>query len=142
EDTIETLGRSVLGLSLGCARCHSHKFDPVTTEDYYALYGIFQSTRYPFCGSEDAEGSAYQRDLVPLMPAAEAEALLGPWLRRLADVEAELDMIRAQRGRGGEAHRKRNQIVAQRPILEEAFALSEGSPSNARVQKKGDPMSL
>ena len=37
EDTLETLGRSVLCLSVGCARCHDHKFDPVSTEDYYAL---------------------------------------------------------------------------------------------------------
>ena len=45
QDTIDTLGQSVLGLSLGCARCHHHKFDPIATEDYYALAGIFFSTR-------------------------------------------------------------------------------------------------
>lgn len=45
DEQIDTLGRSVLGLTLGCARCHDHKFDPVRTDDYYALAGIFKSTR-------------------------------------------------------------------------------------------------
>jgi cytochrome c553 len=63
EDTIDTLGKSILGLTIGCARCHDHKYDPITTKDYYALYGIFDSTRYPFPGSEKEKRS---HDLVPL----------------------------------------------------------------------------
>ncbi len=68
EDVIDTLGKSVLGLSIGCARCHNHKYDPVTTRDYYALYGIFASTRFPFPGCEAKPKS---RDLVPLPGAAD-----------------------------------------------------------------------
>jgi mono/diheme cytochrome c family protein len=45
DEQIDTVGRSLLGLTLGCARCHDHKFDPIATEDYYALAGIFKSTR-------------------------------------------------------------------------------------------------
>jgi hypothetical protein len=44
DEQIDTVGRAFLGLTLGCARCHDHKFDPVPTEDYYALAGIFEST--------------------------------------------------------------------------------------------------
>ncbi len=44
DEQIDTVGRAFLGLTLGCARCHDHKFDPVPTEDYYALAGIFKST--------------------------------------------------------------------------------------------------
>ena len=44
DEQIDTVGRSLLGLTLGCARCHDHKFDPITTRDYYALAGIFKST--------------------------------------------------------------------------------------------------
>jgi len=44
DEQIETMGRAFLGSTLGCARCHDHKFDPVTTEDYYALAAIFKST--------------------------------------------------------------------------------------------------
>jgi hypothetical protein len=44
DEQIDTVGKAFLGLSLGCARCHDHKFDPVPTKDYYALAGIFGST--------------------------------------------------------------------------------------------------
>ena len=44
DEQIDTMGRAFLGLTLGCARCHDHKFDPVSQEDYYALAGIFRST--------------------------------------------------------------------------------------------------
>lgn len=45
DEQIDTLGRALLGLTLGCARCHDHKFDPIPTADYYALAGIFKSTK-------------------------------------------------------------------------------------------------
>ena len=45
DDQIDTIGRAFLGLTLGCARCHDHKFDPIPMRDYYALAGIFKSTR-------------------------------------------------------------------------------------------------
>jgi cytochrome c553 len=63
QDTIDTVGQAVMGLSLGCARCHDHKFDPVSLRDYYALYGIFESSRYSFPGSEQKQRV---RSLAPL----------------------------------------------------------------------------
>ena len=45
DEQIDTVGRTFLGMTLGCARCHDHKFDPIPTSDYYALAGIFESTR-------------------------------------------------------------------------------------------------
>jgi Protein of unknown function (DUF1553)/Protein of unknown function (DUF1549)/Planctomycete cytochrome C len=53
EDTIDTTGKAILGLTVACARCHDHKFDPISQGDYYAFYGIFDSTKYPFPGSEE-----------------------------------------------------------------------------------------
>lgn len=44
DDRIDVLTRSTLGLTVACARCHDHKFDPIPTRDYYSLYGIFQSS--------------------------------------------------------------------------------------------------
>jgi len=52
DNTIDTIGRGVLGMSLGCARCHDHKFDGITTKDYYGLAGYFHSTQYPHAGTE------------------------------------------------------------------------------------------
>jgi len=45
DEQIDTMGKAFLGMTLGCARCHDHKFDPITSADYYALAGIFKSTK-------------------------------------------------------------------------------------------------
>lgn len=44
EDRVDVVARGLLGLTVVCARCHDHKFDPISTEDYYALAGVFAST--------------------------------------------------------------------------------------------------
>jgi mono/diheme cytochrome c family protein len=46
DDRIDTLTRGFLGLTVACARCHDHKYDPIPTTDYYALEGVFASTSY------------------------------------------------------------------------------------------------
>ncbi|GIW99759.1 MAG: hypothetical protein KatS3mg111_3092 [Pirellulaceae bacterium] len=45
DEQLSTIGQTFLGLTIGCARCHDHKFDPIPTRDYYALAGILKSTR-------------------------------------------------------------------------------------------------
>src|SRR4051812_24456057 len=94
EDTIDTMGRSVLGLSLSCARCHDHKYDPIPTQDYYGLYGIFNSTRYPFAGSEEKKRPA---DLVPLIPGSELETVMKPFQEQLKAIDAEISRLEGER---------------------------------------------
>ncbi len=65
EDVIDNVGKSFLGLTISCARCHDHKFDPIGAEDYFAFYGILESSRFSFAGCEK---NRKPRDLVPLMP--------------------------------------------------------------------------
>ncbi|HXG60800.1 MAG TPA: DUF1549 domain-containing protein, partial [Planctomycetota bacterium] len=93
EDTIDNLGRTFLGLTIHCARCHDHKFDAISNEDYYALYGIFESTRYPFPG---VELNKVPRDLVPLVPPEEVERILAPHRERLAALDAEVKRLEAE----------------------------------------------
>lgn len=45
DEQLDTMGRAFLGLTIGCARCHDHKFDPISARDYYALAGILRSTK-------------------------------------------------------------------------------------------------
>lgn len=45
EERVDAVSRTFLGLTIACARCHDHKFDPISNEDYYALAGVFASTR-------------------------------------------------------------------------------------------------
>jgi cytochrome c553 len=47
NDRIDVIGRGMMGLTIACARCHDHMFDPVTQKDYYALHGVFSSTFEP-----------------------------------------------------------------------------------------------
>jgi hypothetical protein len=96
EDTINTLGQSVLGLTIGCARCHDHKYDPLTSSDYYALYGFFQSAVYPHPGSEEEHKPS---EFIPLVPPAELkrredayQALHGPRIRSLEESVRAIDL--------------------------------------------------
>jgi hypothetical protein len=86
EDVIDNVGKNFLGLSIGCARCHDHKYDPLTAADYYALYGIFNSTRFSFPG---CESKGQPQDLVPLLPQTQIDELTSAWQQRNATAEAE-----------------------------------------------------
>jgi hypothetical protein len=48
DDRIDVVGRGLMGLTMGCARCHTHKFDPIPTGDYYSWYGVFRSSTEPY----------------------------------------------------------------------------------------------
>ena len=66
DDQIDTIGKAFMGLTLGCARCHDHKFDPLAQTDYYALAGIFYSTRMlKELGTKGGEITLQRRPLVP-----------------------------------------------------------------------------
>jgi len=88
QDTIDTVGQSVLGLTLGCARCHAHKFDPISMPEYYGLYGIFESTRYAFPGSEQKQR---HRAMVPLLPPEESTPKWQAFEMRVASLTKQLE---------------------------------------------------
>src|SRR5947209_15373279 len=56
DDRIDVVARGTMGLTVACARCHDHKFDPIPTKDYYSLYGIFASSSEP--GNKPLLGNA------------------------------------------------------------------------------------
>ncbi len=91
QDTIDTLGQTVLGLGLGCARCHDHKFDAVSTDEYYALYGIFDSSRYPFSGSEQKQ---QVRSLAPLIPPSNSRENWRNYEARIATLSNRLASLK------------------------------------------------
>ena len=93
QDTIDTVGQAFLGLTLGCARCHDHKYDPVTTEDYYAWYGIFESTKYSFPGSEQKQRPY---DTFPSVPPVLADELQAEFDKKLAAIDGEIKQLQTE----------------------------------------------
>ena len=69
-DQIHVIGSGILGLSIGCARCHDHKTDPIPTRDYYALAGIFKSTETMWGAAAHQGLTAPQTPLHELQAAA------------------------------------------------------------------------
>jgi hypothetical protein len=77
DDLITTTGRGVLGLTVQCARCHNHKFDPIPQKDYYSLVATF---------------FGYVETKHPLVPREEADA----YEKRVADLNARQALLRAE----------------------------------------------
>jgi hypothetical protein len=155
ENTLDNLGKTFLGLTIGCARCHDHKFDPIPTEDYYALYGMFDSSVYPHAG---AEHQPYRRDFAYRIGKQRADALLRPFREELAvwdrKERAKFAEYRDSQQRKPKDPSRTREVIwrelldlreqrrpfAERfPPLEIAYAIQEGDPHNVRVQEAGDP---
>jgi len=152
EDTLDNLGRTFLATTLNCARCHDHKFDPITQEDYYALYGIFNSTRYPWPGIELEQR---QRDLVPLVSPEELELARAARHQEQAKLETEVKRLDQERKVAQGDQRKdleqkwkeaqnRARQLSQAPLpVEQAYAVAEARQiGDCAIQIKGDPARL
>ncbi len=87
DNRVDTFGKAFLGLALGCARCHDHKFDAISDEDYYAIAGMVMSSSYRQVPFETLE---HNRQVAARLTAAEAalrQEML-PQLERLTGVSA------------------------------------------------------
>tara|TARA_Y100001933_G_scaffold66882_1_gene67216 strand:- start:334 stop:2712 length:2379 start_codon:yes stop_codon:yes gene_type:complete len=157
EDTLNNLGKTFLGLTIGCARCHDHKFDPIPTADYYALYGIFDSSVYPHAG---AEHSPHRHSFVYRMGKAKADEVLKPfrsklepWNKKERDqfnlyqsFQREVvtgSITRQSVWAGLEGIRARRAEVAKTfPNPDIAYAIVDGSASDVSIHKQGNPRDL
>lgn len=155
ENTIETVGQAFLGLNLKCARCHDHKFDPVTMQDYYGLYGIFSSAEFPWAGSEEIQSKNFNRQkFVPLVPASEAAPKIQVWEGRKRQLREAIEALEKEKdtgAEGGSGADRKQRIEALRKELRAiekpgapgdlpvAYAVREGRVSDAALQKRGEP---
>ncbi|MDX1951684.1 MAG: DUF1553 domain-containing protein [Verrucomicrobiota bacterium] len=171
EDIIDNMGKAMLGMSLSCARCHNHKFDPISAKDYYALYGIFNSTRYAFPGTEIYK---HPKDFI-VLAAPEEAARVAAYEKELADLDDRIEQLTQERNQverfeklkaenktdtSPEASQKKRRTLvevkadledartrqrrleARPPAAERAYAVSEGKIENAKLHRKGDPGKL
>jgi hypothetical protein len=91
-DRVDTTSTVFLGLSVGCAKCHDHKYDPISQKDYYGMYAFFNSTKdAPFDGN----------DLLPppviADPTPAQEALLNTVQSRMTEIEQSADAAQARK---------------------------------------------
>ncbi|MFM9115356.1 MAG: DUF1549 and DUF1553 domain-containing protein, partial [Planctomycetota bacterium] len=142
EEKIEALGGTFLGLTLACARCHDHKFDPITTNDYYALVGVLASSR---------------QDDTPTIPAdlarqaREARQAVAALEKQVAAVEASKvngdEQVRELEHYRQEIHRHRQTPYFDLPP---AFGMTEASlhvlpdgPSRTKLEyRAGQPQDI
>ena len=119
DEQIDTMSQAILGLTVGCARCHDHKFDPIPTTDYYALAGIFLSTR-TYYGT--TSGLQNQRpEMLLILPIADDEAAtrsftpeeIDEMKARIQEIQSRIWQARIEQRRGGKALNQ-NQFVQMR----------------------------
>jgi hypothetical protein len=162
DDRIDTLIRGVQGLTVSCARCHDHKFDPISMQDYYGIAGVFASTdykEYPIAPQEmldkkkqadDAvkEQDKKQRDLIGVeKKRLTAEAPMengkkkplpkkGKELEKLFSDKAKADLktIRAELDK-----RKKATAAIKIPVV---HSLIEGKSQDLKIYLSGDPEKL
>ena len=137
DDQIDTVGKAFLGLTLGCARCHDHKFDPVSQQDYYALAGIFYSTH--ILKDLGAKGAEYVMNRVPLVPKAQVEAR-EKQLRLIAETQAKLAAIEKKPPSRGRSARSGPSSCAS--ATDCSVSLPPEPPLAMAVQEGGTPGGL
>ncbi|MBX7206671.1 MAG: DUF1549 and DUF1553 domain-containing protein [Verrucomicrobiaceae bacterium] len=121
NDRIDTVTKAFLGLTVACSRCHDHKFDPVPTEDYYSLHGIFASSLEPeerprIAMSKDANLFAdYQAKLAKL---EDENATI--YFQTIADINASFRqdaasyMLRLNTGGRGMTREQANEMMSMK----------------------------
>ncbi len=128
DDAIDTTSRAVLGLTVSCARCHDHKFDPIPTADYYALAGILKSSVFlPGVANRGKGGGQnyhHPELLIPLGVKAET-----------ARSEPEPANPRKKGKAAGTKQAKSDPADSAGPA---AMGVREGTPVDARIYPRGD----
>ena len=163
DEQIDAVGRVFLGLTLGCARCHDHKFDPISTADYYGLAGIFKSTRtmdsyikvakwhehlLPSAAAStlqtafDADVTARKKAIEAIVATADKQAREG--LATDATVPEKLDTLYPE-GVKAELAKLREQLAALEkagPDLPAAMGVTDDEVIDVAIHLRGDTEKL
>ena len=137
DDQIDTIGKAFLGLTFGCARCHDHKFDPVSHEDYYALAGIFYSSH--ILETLGVKGGEYTLKRSPLVPKAVVDARRKQE-QAIAAVNAKIGKLDKKQERTQAEDAERARLIDQRARLESE--LPPPIPVAMAAQEGGTPGGL
>lgn len=127
DEQVDTVSRTMLGLTVGCARCHDHKFDPISAHDYYALAGIFYSTKTM------ADRAFVSKWLERPLPSAEIAAARAAHQPKIDAAKAKLATRQAELKRATEAVEAAAQ---ENDTAEDAEPLPDVAALKKRVEKQ------
>jgi cytochrome c553 len=137
DEQIDTLGRTVMGLTIGCARCHDHKFDPISAADYYGLAGVFVSTKT----MEHFKKVAKWHENMLATPEE---------IKKKADLEAQITKLKADiktisaktdAASKDEVKKLQGELTAREKEVTElpsAMGVMEGKPTDMPVLRRGN----
>jgi hypothetical protein len=120
-DRVETLGTVFLGMSLTCARCHTHKYDPISQTEYYRLLAFFNSTAEP-----SMDGNKYEYG--PVAKAPKNQSTWNRWSELLNE-------------RGKLIRLAYNYLENEKPLAGDTLSKWFGGPSSTRLEMLADPKS-
>jgi hypothetical protein len=132
DEQLDTIGKAFLAQTIGCARCHDHKFDPIPTRDYYALAGILGNTKT----LEHGNVSRWLETPLPVPP--EQEAAIRRHEADVADLESRLKVARAKANKGGPPREADREITALAARLKRLRATGPNRERTMSVEETGE----
>ena len=139
DEQIDTLGKAFMGMTLGCARCHDHKFDPISIQDYYALAGVFKSTHTMDSFTKIAKWHENE------IATEEDEALLKAKEAEIAELKSRLETLAAEGATETEKKSLTERIEALQksvPAVPTVMGVKEGSAQNVPLHVRGNHLAL
>jgi len=131
DDRIDVTTKAFLGLTVSCARCHDHKFDPIPTQDYYSLYGVFANTAEP---ASIFRAPTLSTRLPKTPELLDYVAKTGELTARAIALQQEVLELRRCRNRDAD---KRRELIRKEAVLQREIGALEmthpGAPARAHV---------
>jgi cytochrome c553 len=159
DEQIDTLGKAFMGMTFGCARCHDHKFDPVSTADYYALAGIFKSTQTmddlktvakwhenPLANEEEKKRAsdhaalvAKAKSIVDSFIDEQGKALVAAGtLSKVAAKEVEAKLAEAEKTKLKQLRQNLADLEKSAPVIATAMGVAEAKTTNVAIHIRGN----
>jgi cytochrome c553 len=139
DEQLDTLGKAFLGMTFGCARCHDHKFDPISTRDYYGLAGVFKSTHTMDSFTKIAKW--HENEIATEQEEAERKTKEN----EIAELKSRLEQLAAEGASDVEKKMLSERLEAMQkalPALPTVMGVKEGSVQNVPVHVRGNHLAL
>ena len=134
DNQIDVLSKTFMGLTVSCARCHDHKFDPISQKDFYALYGVFASCRPGQVVVDTPEVLAKNRNELTAMKTMIRGKLADAWLYEARNIGTILQ-------KAVEKEKVVERLEGQRKQLRQKIATLENSARKTLLQNRGKQLS-